>query len=147
MSESILLYFIFPRYCQIFQLIKIKRVKSRNMRSCDSLSLGVTVITHRAWCRPLERSTIYAVGGSSTIPQKCSIVTDDKEIQQVESYSYLGSLTTSDGKSDRDINQRICNAKPVFGDMKHHVLLSTRNCRINLTIRLYGFYTDVSGQL
>ena len=63
---------------------------------------------------------------------KCSIFINGKEVQQVESFSYLGSLITSDGKSEHDIKLRIGKAKTVFGNMKN-VLLSHR---INLTTRL-----------
>ena len=38
-------------------------------------------------------------------------------------FSYMGSLVTSDGKSDRDIKQRIGKAKTVFGKMTN--VLST----------------------
>ena len=57
----------------------------------------------------------------------------------LESFSYLGSVVTSDGRSDHDIKQRIGRAKTVFGNMKK-VLLSQR---IKLTTRLRVLYCYV----
>ena len=51
----------------------------------------------------------------------------------------MGSLDTSDGKSERDIKQRIVKAKTAFGNMKN-VLLSRR---INLSKRLQVLYCYV----
>jgi len=48
-----------------------------------------------------------------------------EKVQQVNSFSNLGSLITSDGKSEHDIKQKIGKANTVFGSMKN-VLLSHR---------------------
>jgi len=50
----------------------------------------------------------------------------------VSSFSYLGSLITSDGKSKHDLKQKIGKAKTGFGNMKN-VLLSHR---VNFTTKL-----------
>jgi len=68
---------------------------------------------------------------------KCSIFINSKKIQQ--SFSYLGTLVTSDGKSDHDIKQRVGKAKSVFENVKH-VLLSHK---ISLLTRLQVLYCYV----
>jgi hypothetical protein len=42
---------------------------------------------------------------NTQIEEKLSIA--NKEIQQVESFTYLGSIVTQDGAADQDLNQRI----------------------------------------
>ena len=64
------------------------------------------------------KNTFSMVISKAKESPKCSIFIIGKEIQQVESFSYLDSLVTSDGKSDRDIKQRIGKVKTVFGNMK-----------------------------
>ena len=62
------------------------------------------------------KKTFSMVISKAKVPPKCSIFINGKEVQQVESFSYLGSLITSDGKSEHDIKQRIGKAKTVFGN-------------------------------
>jgi len=82
----------------------------------------------------MDISLLYRsmVSFKAKVPPRCSIFNNGKEVQQVNSFSYLGSLITSDGKSEHDINQRIGKAKSVFSNMKN-VLLSHR---INFNTRL-----------
>ena len=48
------------------------------------------------------------------ISPKCKIEIDGIEIKQVEKFEYLGSLITSDAKSDQEIKLRIGIAKTAF---------------------------------
>ena len=73
------------------------------------------------------------------VPPRCSVSINGKEIEQVESFSYLGCLVTSDGKSERDIKQRIGKPKTAFGNMENVLL----NHRINLSTRLRFLYCYV----
>ena len=52
--------------------------------------------------------------------------------RQVESFSYLGSVVTSDGKCDREIMKRIGMAKSVFYCLSNVLL----NRRLNVEIRM-----------
>ena len=53
----------------------------------------------------------------SNIPD-CRLTVNGVEIDQKDSFTYLGSLITSDGRSDKDIKCRIGLAKKTFMDMK-----------------------------
>ena len=43
----------------------------------------------------------------------------DKEIKQVDSFTYFGSIVTSDGRSETDIKCRIGMAKTAFTGMRN----------------------------
>jgi len=49
------------------------------------------------------KKTFSMVISKAKVPPKCSIFINGQEVQQVKSFSYLGSLVTSDGKSEHDI--------------------------------------------
>lgn len=49
---------------------------------------------------------------------KCKILLNGREIEQVTYFKYLGSIITSDGRSDKDIITRIGMAKSAFMEMK-----------------------------
>ena len=63
---------------------------------------------------------------------KINIAIDGEQIEQVASYMYLGSLTTEDGRSEKEIKRRIMIARRTFTNMR--TLLSCRG--INLKTRL-----------
>ena len=51
------------------------------------------------------------------IPPKLKITLDDEELQQVESFNYLGSVLTQDYSCTSDIKSGIALAKKSFTDM------------------------------
>lgn len=57
------------------------------------------------------KKTFTMVISKAKMPPKCSIFINGKVVEQDESFSYLGSLVTSDWKSDHDIKQRTGKAK------------------------------------
>ncbi len=69
---------------------------------------------------------------------KCKIKIDGTQIKQVEKFEYLGSLITSDGKSDKEIKRRIGIAKTVFKSMSK--VVSTRNINNKTKLRLIKCY-------
>ena len=60
------------------------------------------------------KKTFSMVISKAKVPPKCSIFINGK----VNLFSYLGSLLTSDGKSEHNIKQRIGKAKRASGNMK-----------------------------
>ena len=48
------------------------------------------------------------------VSPKCKLDNDGIKIKQVEKFKYLGSLVTSDAKSDQEIKQRIEITKAAF---------------------------------
>ena len=57
------------------------------------------------------------VFSKNKISTKCKITLDDEELQQVESFNYLGSVLTQDCRGTSDIKTRIALAKKSFTDM------------------------------
>ena len=81
------------------------------------------------------------------VPSKCSIFINGKEVKQVESFSHLGSLITSDGKSEHDIKQRIGKAKTVLWQYEecatesqnqpdHKTMCFTLLCLVSSVVRM-----------
>jgi hypothetical protein len=48
-----------------------------------------------------------------------NINVDEIDLEVVKDYSYLGHITTSDGKCEKEINKRIGMARNIFTKMKH----------------------------
>ena len=59
------------------------------------------------------------VFSKNKIPPTCKITLDDEELQQVESFKYLGSILTHDCRCTSDIKTRIALAKKSFTDMSN----------------------------
>ena len=53
------------------------------------------------------------------VRSKYKLDIDAIKIKQVEKFEYLGSLVTSDAKSDQEIKRRIGIAKPAFKGMSN----------------------------
>ena len=62
----------------------------------------------------------------------CSVSVHGNVLGQVQSFVYLGSLFTSDARSDKEIRRRIGIAKSTFTSM--NIILTARN--INIAVRL-----------
>ena len=69
---------------------------------------------------------------------RCDIFVRGQQIQQVTAFKYLGSLITSDGRSDKDISARIGMAKAAYSDLKH--LLCNKHVTIETRIRVLKCY-------
>ena len=59
----------------------------------------------------------------------CSIRAGDQNVKQVDSFKYLGSLITSDGRCIKEIKKRIAVAKTSFLNMK------TLLCNLKMSMR------------
>ena len=64
---------------------------------------------------------------------KVSIQVNDKIIEQVDQFTYLGQLITTDGRSEEEIRRRIAIAKNTFA--KFSTLLTNRKVDIQTRIR------------
>lgn len=69
---------------------------------------------------------------------KVSIKVEGKELEQVESYIYLGQQITEDGRSDKEIRRRIEIARTNFINMKS--ILTSRKLKIETKKRLIRCY-------
>lgn len=63
------------------------------------------------------KKTECMVISKKNITPKCSLNIKGEEIKNVEKFTYLGSLITSDGRSVTEIKKRIDMAKEVFNKM------------------------------
>jgi len=57
---------------------------------------------------------------------ECNSRIGNEEIEEKDSFNYLGSLVTSDAKCKKDIRMRISIAKEKFQDMRS--IFTNRNC-------------------
>ena len=69
---------------------------------------------------------------------KIEIKVDDKTLEQVKQYLYLGHIITEDGKCEVEIRRRIEIARSNFLGMKN--LLTTRNLHLNTRKKLIKCY-------
>ena len=74
----------------------------------------------------------------STVQQSCNITVNGEKINQVEQFSYLGSLITHDGRCDKEIRRRIGIAKSVIRSMEK--VLTTRSISMSTKLRLLKCY-------
>ena len=51
-------------------------------------------------------------------PEKCSIYLNEEKINQTETFTYLGTLVTEDGKCIKEIKSRIAQSKTAFTNLK-----------------------------
>ena len=73
-----------------------------------------------------------------TKQKKVSIHIDHKEVEQVQSFTYLSQLITDDGKSEGEIRSSIGLAKNAFS--KKYKLLTNKNISLKTRLRLTKFY-------
>ena len=69
---------------------------------------------------------------------KCSIKVDGAIIKQLDSFIYLGSLITSNGKSDKEIARRIGIAKAAFKSMAS--ILTSKGTSMQARLRTLKCY-------
>ena len=88
--------------------------------------MDVIVEESRKFGLEINKSKTFSmtISKKNTNP-KCKIEIDEIEIKQVEKLEYLGSLITSDAKSDQEIKRRIGIAKTAFKSMSN--VLTGRN--------------------
>ena len=75
-----------------------------------------------------------------TKEKKVSIYIDHKEVEQVQSFTYLVQLITDDGKSEGEIRSRIGIAKNAFS--KRYKLLTNKNISLKTRLRLSKCYVS-----
>ena len=68
----------------------------------------------------------------------CQLLIGEIGVKQVEKYSYLGSLITSDGECDSEIKKRIGLSKSIFEKMKK--ILRNRQLSIKKRLRVLHCY-------
>ena len=68
----------------------------------------------------------------------CSVSVHGNVLAQVQSFVYLGSLFTSDARSDKEIRRRIGIAKSTFTSM--NIILTARNISIAVRLRVLKCY-------
>ena len=74
---------------------------------------------------------------SKTIPERFVVRAEDKDLEQVHEYQYLGTTITEDGKTEIEIKRRIGKAKAKFWECKEFL---RRNINVQLKVRLLRCY-------
>ena len=96
----------------------------------EELQHQLTVLTeayHRAGLRVNVRKTevltkpVEQQGQGNHIP----IVINESELNEVDHFTYLGSIISKNGTLDREITNRIQLASSAFGRLKERVFLNT----------------------
>ena len=64
-----------------------------------------------------KKTEIMVISRKNNIP-KCKVTIDNKVLQQIDKFKYLGTMVTSDGKCLQEIKNRIAQAKSAFQRMK-----------------------------
>ena len=70
-------------------------------------------------------------------PSPVTIMIDQKQLENVECFKYLGSMLTNDGRYTREIKSRIAMAKAAFSKKK---TLFTSKLDLNLRKKLIKCY-------
>ena len=81
----------------------------------------------------VKKTKTMIITKKQTIP-KLGIKVDEKYVEQVESFIYLGQRITEDGRSESEVIRRIAKSKNAFASMHH--LLTSRNIRVATRMRL-----------
>jgi len=85
-----------------------------------------------------EKKTFCMVMTKIKEPPLFKLHIKGKVVQQVDKFSFLGSLITSDGKSEQEIKKRIAMAKTSFQRMKS--ILTSRSINIGTRTRILKCY-------
>ena len=80
------------------------------------------------------RKTFCMVVSKERQPPTCNLICNGTGIEQVNSFNYLGSMLTSDGRCEKEIRRRIGMAKTSFNQMSP--VLRDRKLSIPLKVRL-----------
>ena len=87
----------------------------------------------------LNSTKSFTMGFSKVIVNlACSVSVHGNVLGQVQSFVYLGSLFTSDARSDKEIRRRIGIAKSTFTSM--NIILTARNISIAVRLRVLKCY-------
>jgi len=70
---------------------------------------------------------------------KCCVTIDDKTVEQVERFKYLGSWITEDGRCEEEIKARIGMAKAAFWQNKEIMRRNVRFCTKKKILNCYVF--------
>ena len=82
----------------------------------------------------MEKTNVMRI---SRQPSPVTIMIDQKQMENVECFKYLGSMLTNDGRYTREIKSRIAMAKAAFNKKK---TLFTSKLYVNLKKKLVKCY-------
>jgi len=107
----------------------------------EGLQKLVNIVTEASLEEGLEincKKTFCMVVCKSQQTPKCNVKCNNAPIEQVDSFNYLGSLLTADGRCRSEIKRRIAIAKSSFNQMKS--IFTDRKLSTRLKIRLLKCY-------
>ena len=131
--------------------IKIGGININNLRYADDTAIIaetedqlqkimdiVTTESNKAGLEINQKKSFTQVISKKRQIPKCSIKVDGAIIKQVDSFIYLGSLITSNGKSDKEIVRRIGIAKTAFKSMTS--ILTSKGISMQAKLRTLKCY-------
>ena len=95
----------------------------------ESRKFGLEINKRKTFCMTISKRNVSP---------KCKLEIDGIEIKHVDKFEYLGSLITSDAKSDQEIKRRIGIAKTASKCMSN--VLTARNINSQTKLRLIKCY-------
>ena len=139
----VLLYYRIYRYIGSVEWITEKKYFPSNRKLVvDSHSTGFLienfhVILHNGMEMNVEKTKVMRI---SRQPSPVTFMTDQKQLENVECFKYLGSMLTNDGRCTCEIKSRIAMAKAAFKKKKKKKILFTSKLDLNLRKKLVKCY-------
>ena len=84
----------------------------------------------------LSKTKLMVAGHDVQEEEKTPIHLEDSEIEYVDSFTYLGSVVSSNGRIVAEVDKRIANASKAFGAL-HHAVFNDRNLTTNTKWQVY----------
>ena len=101
------------------------------METCVLWSAGLHRLAHPLNCK---KTFCMVVSKEERQPPSCNLICNGTGIEHVNSFNYLGSMLTSDGRGEEEIRRRLGMAKTSFKQMSP--VLKDRKRSIPLKVRL-----------
>jgi len=85
----------------------------------------------------LVKTKLMVVGREVQEEERTPMRVGDGEIENVEKFTYLGSLITNNGRMDAEVDRRIASASKAFGALRYAVF-KDRHLNTNTKRKVYG---------
>ena len=84
----------------------------------------------------MPKTKLMVSGREATAEDKALIAPGDEQVESVNGFSYLGSVISSSGSVQPDIDKRIAQASRTFGAL-HQPVFNDRNLRVETKRKVY----------
>ena len=84
----------------------------------------------------IKKTKLMVVGQAVQIEDRAPLKVGDNEVECVDQLTYLGSIISSNGLMDAEVDRRIANASKAFGALRPAVF-NDRNLNVNTKRQVY----------